>query len=272
VRGARRPARWAVGEHAAVVRAVETGGASDGSFPQVRDRERSTVALLYPLAHRTSLRVLVALSADGLDPAVGGPAVASAEAVAQGWRAQLDRGMRVELPDDRLQAEVERARAAVLLEGQSRFPDPATVGALEEWGFDAEAGAAWPRLRGRERRRVRARSRPHASWADVERARAAGGATLLGAVRNALARGDDHEVALLPELPGAWIGAPLDVRELPTAQGPLSFSLRWHGRRPALLWDAPVGLGLRAPALDPAWSTVEPRGEALLEATEPSPG
>jgi hypothetical protein len=30
------------------------------------------------------------------------------------------------------------------------------------------------------------------------------------------------------------------------------------------LWDAPPGVTLRAPGLDPGWSTSEPAGEALL--------
>jgi hypothetical protein len=40
--------------------------------------------------------------------------------------------------------------------------------------------------------------------------------------------------------------------------------VRWHGARPALLWDAPVGVELRTPVLDPSWSTREPAGETLL--------
>jgi len=40
--------------------------------------------------------------------------------------------------------------------------------------------------------------------------------------------------------------------------------VRWHGARPALLWDAPEGVELRAPALDPTWSTGARAGETLL--------
>jgi hypothetical protein len=56
------------------------------------------------------------------------------------------------------------------------------------------------------------------------------------------------------------------VHDLPTASGTLSFAVRWHGSRPALLWEV-EGEGpvhLRAPGLDPAWSSTERRGEALL--------
>ena len=59
------------------------------------------------------------------------------------------------------------------------------------------------------------------------------------------------------------------MHDLPTAFGRLSFAIRWHGERPALLWElephADVGpVRLTTPALDPRWSTTEPRGEALL--------
>jgi hypothetical protein len=47
-------------------------------------------------------------------------------------------------------------------------------------------------------------------------------------------------------------------------RGRVSCSVRWHGPRPALLWDAPADVTVRAPALDPAWSSTEATGEALL--------
>jgi hypothetical protein len=47
--------------------------------------------------------------------------------------------------------------------------------------------------------------------------------------------------------------------------------VRWHGDRPALLWDlerraaAPTApVRITAPGLDPAWSTTDAKGETLL--------
>ena len=61
------------------------------------------------------------------------------------------------------------------------------------------------------------------------------------------------------------------VYDLPTRFGPLSYAIRWHGPRPALLWELTPHPGqppvtLRAPALDQDWSSTQTSGEALLAA------
>jgi len=78
---------------------------------------------------------------------------------------------------------------------------------------------------------------------------------------------DAAVVDLLPEVPEAWLGQPVDVRSCGTANGRVSFSVRWHGARPALLWERIGGsdaVELRCPGLDPQWSSLERSGEALL--------
>jgi len=71
-------------------------------------------------------------------------------------------------------------------------------------------------------------------------------------------------LALLPAWPESWRGQPVDVRSAPTRRGPVSFSVRWHGDRPALLWEAPPGARVTAPGLDPTWSSDAASGEVLL--------
>jgi hypothetical protein len=45
----------------------------------------------------------------------------------------------------------------------------------------------------------------------------------------------------------------------------VSYAVRWHGNRPALLWECEhPGLRLHAPGLDGLWTTDEQQGEALL--------
>jgi hypothetical protein len=74
----------------------------------------------------------------------------------------------------------------------------------------------------------------------------------------------DDAVDLVGEWPPEWRGQGLDVRDAPTRHGNVSYSVRWHGPRAALLWDAPPGIVVRAPGLDPSWTAQNATGEALL--------
>jgi hypothetical protein len=261
----RAPSRWATGTPDEVQRAVVEGDASDDEFVPVSDPAGGAcAALLFPVAHRSALRAAVTTSPRGLAPGDGPGTVPTAAAVARGWRAQLDRAMRVELPDPQLQAAVDTARAAVLLAGRRRTADPAVAVALDEWGFDVEALLAWRRLPGPERRRLRRRASAGGSWADMVARAGAPDAEFLTALRAALVRDDDAGVVFLPEWPDEWRGLAVDVRDAPTRRGTVSFAVRWHGTRPALLWEVPAGTPVRAPGLDPAWSSNEPAGETLL--------
>lgn len=71
-------------------------------------------------------------------------------------------------------------------------------------------------------------------------------------------------IRLLPTFPKAWLGVNLSAYQVPTLAGPVGFAVRWHGERPALLWEAPLGTVVTCPGLDPSWSSTEPSGEALL--------
>ena len=84
------------------------------------------------------------------------------------------------------------------------------------------------------------------------------------------------ELALCSMIPDTWLGEGIEVHDAPTHHGLLSYGVRWHGERPALLWelkphDGVLPVRLTAPGLDPAWSTTEAAGEALL-APVPLPG
>jgi hypothetical protein len=97
-------------------------------------------------------------------------------------------------------------------------------------------------------------------------------ADFLSFVRNLLVRETADGLALLSMIPEAWAGQPIEVHDAPTHVGLVSYALRWHGERPALLWEVVPHPGvtgpvrLTVPGLDPAWSTTERRGEALLTA------
>ncbi|MGI9598003.1 MAG: hypothetical protein ACR2QK_17705, partial [Acidimicrobiales bacterium] len=119
----------------------------------------------------------------------------------------------------------------------------------------------------------------------------------LAARRQLLAEGRPDEgspdegrsvLELLPGFPTAWRGGPVEVHRAPILGWRISFAIRWHGYRPALLWDLecdqPEGWAerpppiLTCPGLDPGWRTTEAKGETLLAGTAdqlpdaPAPG
>ena len=82
----------------------------------------------------------------------------------------------------------------------------------------------------------------------------------------------NNTVTLMPDgLPRRWWGNSCAVFDVPA--GPdhrISFAIRWHGERPAVLWEVkgPAGLVLRSGA-DEKWSTSDASGEALWAAPSP---
>lgn len=433
----RRPARIAAareGEVLAVVTAGDAGEPGDGELVR-RDAGDASAAFVFPVSHRTSMRVLLPMrGTDGHAEPLDGP---GADDVARGWATQVDRGPRVEVPDDRFRRTFDAARRDLLLaptgEDVVVWPDRTlpwndtarVVEALDLLGFHTEAeqvlaavpdeqrlngvimssdeslganGAVlwsiarhWQLTRDRElvdrlvgpiakaghwidKRRtarrtnlVRDGSRRDVAWsiagldaaADalaaigqpevaedfVSFARALAtdtgrigqparrpvgddlierglGALLDGHrldalalisqalddasavstwpssdhpgpdvvasasfctfLRHALVRegldGDGatarmHGLSLCNIVPDGWLGQSWEVRDLPTAFGQLGYAVRWHGDRPALLWELAEHddvlhggdpLTLAAPGLDPGWRSVERRGEALL--------
>jgi hypothetical protein len=196
--------------------------------------------LVFPVPHRTKVRV--ALARTPVD--VG--ALADADAVARAWERMLDRGMRTELPEE-LQGSVDAARADLLLAP----PSADTFATLESWGFDEDAAEMWAHLPMRARRAARRASKSPA-------------AGLLGEIRAALVRESAATIELVPGFRTEWLGRNIAAHDVPLRRGSCSFAVRWHGARPAVLWDVPAGSTVSAPALDPAWSSNEPVGEALL--------
>ncbi|MEL6891238.1 MAG: hypothetical protein AAFP84_06565 [Actinomycetota bacterium] len=71
---------------------------------------------------------------------------------------------------------------------------------------------------------------------------------------------------LLPGgIPSAWLGSDFEVHGLPTgADSSVGFAVRWHGERPAVLWEQHgVPRTLTARSIDAAWATDAESGEAL---------
>lgn len=248
----------------------------------------------FPVAHRASVRVAVAL-AGGVPAAVDVAGLASVDEVRRGWEAHLARAMRGDLPDEGWQRALDAARASLLLfdDGVEPRPAPWTGGrppdavaqvtALERWGFDRHASELRRAVPRRHRRRHRpsvlgpgeARLRVDAMVGEASPTYAwkSGGeghhggrtAEFLLAMRDLLVAERSAGVAVVPAWPPAWGRGGLEVHHAPVGGALVSFAVRWHGERPALIWEAEGGpVRLTAPGLEPGWSTTEPRGEALL--------
>jgi len=342
----RAPARtvWSPFAAGDVLRLLEAElGAGDQRTLSCPDR-LAQAAFVYPVPHRTSVRVVLPFGEGGSPGATAAASLPPAAAVARSWAAQARRGLQAGLPPGRLADAVEANRAFVVLaagrdEGDRsarRRRNAALTTALRRWGFAPEAalvstrspgagratpedlGSAVPALEavgsgGRPapdatarqmaelaRREIagadpRALDRLHRlldtaspSWGwPTEpvahgRVRWPGGgddgwarACFLAAVGDLLVRElspgpiGPPGLALCSVLPPEWVGQSIDVRDAPTRWGSVSFAVRWHGPRPALLWElAPApGVGpvhLVAPGLDRSWSSGVPIGEALL--------
>jgi hypothetical protein len=105
---------------------------------------------------------------------------------------------------------------------------------------------------------------PHAAFADLRRGASVG--RFVRAVERRLA--DDGRL-LAGGIPTTWLGNNFEVHGLPTsATTTVSYAVRWHGERPAVLWEQ-HGTGLvtlSAPDLDPTWTSDATTGETLWSA------
>jgi hypothetical protein len=76
------------------------------------------------------------------------------------------------------------------------------------------------------------------------------------------------QLLLLPLLPDAWLGQPIDVARVPTFAGTLAYSVRWHGPNAALLWEldgaSATEVRVSVPGLSRDWSSTSRTGEALI--------
>jgi hypothetical protein len=77
-----------------------------------------------------------------------------------------------------------------------------------------------------------------------------------------------RQVRILPVVAQDWLGAGIEAHGLRTPLGVVSFAIRWHGERPAVLWEVEAHddaeIHVSVPGLDPSWSSDDAKGEALL--------
>ena len=270
-------------------------------------------AIVLPVGHRSTLRVAIPhTSMPGAPERL--VRAAPAAAVANGWVAVCEQASRLTLPDASLVEAVVSARCDLLLEGPAQPGSDALgflfdVAHLTRLGDGAEAwlpeivepvaevarlgdprvddvlvGLERLALRAHDSRaakdlsKLAARRRADAVAASAAIARTAlelatesRGAYLDRIERTLVSNGD-----VLPGgIPAAWLGANFEVHGLPTsARASIAYAVRWHGDRPAVLWEQTGdAVTLSASALDAAWSTAAVSGEALWQSQQvPSGG
>lgn len=123
------------------------------------------------------------------------------------------------------------------------------------------------------------RASPTWTWADPERWVGDDGlvsARLLTAVGQLFVDDRPDRLGLVPWMPPEWWGRGWEIHSAPTRWGHLSYAVRWHSGRPAVLWELGDPLDgvtaepvLTAPGLDPTWRATGRTGEALLGPVRP---
>lgn len=315
----RSPAGAAVGPDAVEALLKVEGGATAGLDGKGRDM----AAAVWPLPHTARIAVSASLGRGAVPVPSDLP---DAEAVVRGWQAHLDRGTRIEVPDEGLGRRIDRNRRRWLgLTGRMETLDAVELCELsvrlDHHGYHDDAGLVLDEIAARwtteaPAERLTAFTVHHDLTGDqkaavrfveavaeaVEAAARMGAAVPVEPVERLLiAAGQDRaaqdlrgleldaaeppaeglraemvadhgeDLLVAPGFRPAWRGGSLAVYGLPTRFGTLSYAVRWHGARPALLWELDSRPGqdpvvIRAPGLDESWSSQEPTGETLLAA------
>lgn len=258
-------------------------------------------SVAFPVGHHATLTV--ALPHDGRAGSLPSSLPPLAQVV-RGWLGMVERASRLLLPDEELSQRLVAERCELALGGPVHFDDDPVafllgVGQLARMG--EKAGPWLPDVAHAVELAARNSPRDWALAAALDAAatviRSAGdevAAKDLATLRRALtvdrelpaaeptdparaitwaelrlASPTADGVALLPlGLPQGWEGNNFEVYGLPNGHGgTASFAVRWHGERPAVLWEqtgAPVTVS--SPSLAPQWSSTDAKGEALWPA------
>lgn len=269
--------------------------------PQGIDLPDGSVVL--PLAHRSTTRV--ALSHTGRGRGLLPVDLPGHQNVVRGWETACDVASRIVLPDHTVVAGICRVRSDLLLTPD--LDDDASAIELVRLGethLDSileVVDSVSRRLKREKKARVLSWDTPHfiaaasracvlldddraagdiaAAWSrladrDVEEPpiEVPAGIAAVAWVESLIARGSASSARcdLFPwGIPQTWWGANFEAHGLvASAHHTVSLAVRWHGERPALLWETTGerGLLLTGGAADASWTTVEPSGEVLLAA------
>ena len=256
-------------------------------------------SVAFPVGHHSTLTVALAHDGSGAGSLRGG--LPTAAGVARGWTATVERASRLLLPDAALNERFIAERCELALVGPEH-PDNDPVGfllgvgqlvrmgekatewipdlahalelaaksAVPDWALAAAMDAAdhvlavaGEKRARRDLRILNTRLAPsHVLPANAPSECAYFITWLERVISDVHADGG----RLLPSgMPAGWEGNNFEVYGVPTgALSSVSFAVRWHGERPAVLWEqSGQQVTLSSPAIAPGWQTTDVKGEAL---------
>lgn len=273
--------------------------------PQGIDLPAGSVVM--PLAHRSTLRV----GLGHVSPARGRlpDDVPDHQQVVRGWETACDIASRLTLPDHTVVATICRVRSDLLLSpGDAPVdaaPELVRMGETHHDSILEVVDAVQARLKREKRSKVLAWDTPHVlavgarACVLLDDDRAAGdigaawlkmadrpvqeppvempvGLAAIAWAESILARpsASGGLCELMPwGIPQTWWGANFEAHHLVGDPHRLvSYAVRWHGERPAVLWETTgaQGLVLTGGQADPQWSSVETSGEVLWRSPRPA--
>lgn len=255
-------------------------------------------SLVLPVGHKSSIRVALSHK----DPSAGRlpDDVADHGQVVRGWETACDTASRLTLPDHTVVATVARVRSDLLLgigRDQSTVIEEIRLGEHDRDSVLELVDAVQDRLRAEKRAKTLQWDTPHLLSTAAAAAAMLDDDLAAGDIGGAWLRIADRPVESLPEqmpdgisavawaeslvamgapsgghcrifphgIPEPWWGASFDVRGIvgdPFRR--VGFAVRWHGPRPALLWEVAGPPGLVLSHGD--WHSVDASGETLLDA------
>jgi hypothetical protein len=251
-------------------------------------------AVIYPIGHSSTLTAARSHGAATTLP----ESLPSSDQVVRGWIAQTQRASRLHLPDVAMTDAVTAARCELLLNGPAAASDAGDIDAgafllgvaelvrlgdkPSVWVPDiaaqlersARAGTEIGRSAIEAAARVLHAAGEHRAVDDLRRMSIAVAddlpadalPTAAGLVPSWVERrlvvSDEHAAQLMPgSFPAAWLGVDFEAHGLAIGlASTLSFAIRWHGERPAILWEVS---GAPMPLAHDTWTTGQLSGEAL---------
>ena len=250
-------------------------------------------AVIHPVGHHSSVVVARAHSAAAGEALPD--SVPTADQVVRGWLAQSQKASRLHLPDPSWVDATTSARCELLLNGPSGAAesDPVSflLGVAELVRMGDRASIWVPDIASHLERLARSGTQipgrvieavarvlhlagEHRAVADLRRmslsvepdtaadAMPAESDRVPSWVEHQLVASDEHSARLMPKsFPSTWLGVDFEAHGLPIGwSSALSFAVRWHGDRPAVLWEVK---GPPMPLSHGAWHTGQLSGEAL---------